>query len=153
MKGLLQFIQEKLQINKDSKVKEFSDDLYSLLETFEFNNLYEIDKGRLQTKPYITKEEGLEIMEKLNKFLIENNANKDNFKYFAVRGSKCKNPRLDKKYNKNTSTIINLNSKLHGASDNEQIFKKNSLYFEVSSKEKLIGMYGPFGGSKVCQIE
>jgi hypothetical protein len=153
MKNLSNYIIEKFKINSKNVNNEYSDELKSLLDHFEFDKLYEIDEGRRQKEPYLTKEEGKEIMDKLDDFLIKNNANKDNFKYFIGQGHKFRDKKIAKDFKKHNPTMLWKDSALHYAKDNEKIFKKNSLYFEVSSQQKMIGMYGPFGGSKICQIE
>lgn len=153
MKEISKYIIEKFKLNsKNIHKEEISNELKDILDHFEFDNLYEIDKGRLQKEPYITKEEGKDIISKLNDFLIETNANKDNFKYFCVRGMKFKDNKIDKDYKKNNSDISSFNMKINFADDKKRIFKKGSLYFEISKDEKLIGMYGPFGGSKICYL-
>ena len=153
LSSLDDYILEKFKINSKNVNNEYSDELKSLLEHFEFDKLYEVDEGRLQKEPYLTKEEGKEIMDKLDDFLVKNNANKDNFKYFIRQGYKFRSNKIAKDFKKHNPTMLWKDGALHNAKDNERIFKKNSLYFEVSSEVKMIGMYGPFGGAKICQIE
>ena len=150
MISIIQFINEALKVNSKSKVSEDTEVLDDILAHFEFDDLYEIDHGRLQKEPYITEEEGEEIKKLLQEFIEKNKITKDSLKYYIGKGHKFKNNKIAKDFKKHNPTVISLNSKLHYAKDNERIFKKESLYFEVSSEAKLIGMYGPFGGSKLC---
>ena len=151
MKSIIQFINEKLKINSQSNVSKNTEVLDDILKHFEFDDLYEIDKGRLQEEPYITKEEGEEIKKLLQEFLDENNVtDKKSLKYFILQGHKFKDKKIAKDFRKHNPTVSRLNSTLHFAKDNKRIYKKESLYFEVSSEVQLIGMYGPFGGSKLC---
>ena len=70
LSSLDDYILEKFKINSNNINNEYSDELKSLLDHFEFDKLYEIDEGRRQKEPYLTKEEGKEIMDKLDNFLI-----------------------------------------------------------------------------------
>ena len=54
---------------------------------------------------------------------------KDNFEYYCSTASTYKNL---KGFIKDNSKVMYFNNKLHSAEDNERIFKKNSLYFEIT---------------------
>ena len=147
MKQITNFIIEKLRINKDIKLSNDNEELEDLLKHFEFDKLYEIDKGRLMKQPYITKEEGEEIKQKLLDFILDNNVQKENFKYYTNRGRKFSNKKIDKDYTKDNSKLINLDK----FRDEDTLFKgDNGLKFEGNSETKVIAMSGPFGGMKIC---
>jgi len=153
MKKIKSFILEKLIINKDIKINNsMSPELKSIWDHFEIDKLYEIDKGRLQKEPYITDEEGKELKEKLENFLSKNKWDANKFKYFILAGHKFKDKKIAKDFKKNNLSVMNRNSFISDAEDKETIFKKNSLRFDASASEKLLGMYGPFGGSKVVEF-
>lgn len=153
MKQIKEFINEKLVINKDTKVNDtMSPELKSIWDHFEIDKLYEIDKGRLQKEPYITDEEGRELKEKLEDFLSKNKWDVSKLSYFIGMGYKFKNNKIAKDFKKHNPTVMNKNSRISYAKDKETLFKKDSLRFDASASEKLLGMYGPFGGSKVVQF-
>ena len=64
---------------------------------------------------------------------------------------KFKDKKIAKDFKKHNPTIMIKNSQIDYAKDKELLYKKNSLYFEASASKKLLGMYGPYGGSKVVE--
>ena len=154
MKQIKEFINEKLVINKDTKVNNtMSPELKNIWDHFEIDKLYEIDKGRLQNEPYITDEEGNELKEKLEDFLSKNKWDATKFKYFILAGHKFKDKKIAKDFKKHNMSVMNRNSYISDAKDKETLFKKDSLRFDASASEKLLGMYGPYGGSKVVEFD
>lgn len=153
MKKIKSFILEKLIINKDTKINNsMSPEMQSIWDHFEMDKLYEPDIGRLQKEPFLTEEEGKEMIKKLEDFLMKNKWDANKFKYFILAGHKFKDNKIAKDFKKNNLSVMNRNSFINNAEDKETIFKKNSLRFDASASEKLLGMYGPFGGSKVVEF-
>lgn len=153
MKQIKVFINEKLVINKDTKVNNsMSPEMQSIWDHFEMDKLYEPDSGRLQKEPFLTEEEGKEMIEKLEDFLSKNKWDVDKLKYFILVGHKFKDKKIAKDFKKNNLSVMNRNSFISDAEDKETLFKKDSLRFDASASEKLLGMYGPFGGSKVVEF-
>ena len=118
---------------------------------FEFDNLYEIDTERSQTEPYITNEDGEIIKNALQEFIDQNDIDKNQLTYYTGSRNRIKDPKIAKDYKENSSTIRRLSSNLHVAKDNNEIFKKKSLRFETSAEKKMIAMFGPLGGTKICK--
>jgi hypothetical protein len=155
MKQIKEFINEKLVINKDTKISNdtMSPEMKSIWDHFEMDKLYEVDKGRLQKEPFLTKEEGKEMIEKLEDFLSKNKWDASKFKYFILAGHKFKDNKIAKDFKKHNPTIMWKNSDIDYAKDKETLYKKDSLRFDASASKKLLGMYGPYGGSRVVQFD
>ena len=154
MISIIQFINEKLTINSKSNIINNDEEvLNDILAHFEFDNLYEIDKSRLQKEPYITNDDVEEIKNQLLDFIKENNISKESLKYYIRKGHKFKNTKIAKDYKKDNTMCYNISMKIEFAKDKKRIFKKDSLYFEVSSKAKIIEMCGPYGGAKYCTFK
>lgn len=153
MKKIKSFILEKLIINKNIKIeKGMSPEMQSIWDHFEMDKLYEPDSGRLQKEPFLTEEEGNEMIKKIEDFLSKNKWDVTKFKYFIQQGYKFKDNKIAKDFKKNNMSVMNRNSFISDAEDKETIFKKGSLRFDASASEKLLGMYGPYGGSKVVEF-
>jgi len=153
MKSINHYIIEKFKLNS----KNVNNDnllsnkaLEDLLEHFEFDKLYEIDKGRLMKKPYITEEEGEEIKKVLLKFIKENDCQKENFKYYTNRGTKFEKPKINRDYKKDDSIIINLN---RFSKDHILYSCDYGLNFQANPESGIIAMTGPFGGIKMCSYK
>jgi len=152
MKTLKERIIEGLKIGTKTKVYKSTPVLDDILAHFEFDNLYEIDTERSQTEPYITKEDGEIIKNALQEFIDQNDIDKNQLAYYTgTNVNRVKDPKIAKDYNKNTATLMTLSSNIHVAKDNNQIFKKKSLRFETSAEKKMIAMFGPLGGTKICK--
>ena len=152
MKNLKDIILEKLVINKDTKVNNLmSPEMQSIWDHFEMDKLY-TPIGYGDTEPFLTKEEGNEMIEKLEDFLSKNKWDANKLSYFIGTGHKFKDNKIAKDFKKHNSTIMNKNDYISYAKDKERLYKKNSLYFEASASKKLLGMYGPYGGSKVVEF-
>jgi len=153
MKNLKDIINEKLVINKDTKVNNsMSPEMQSIWDHFEIDKLYEPDSGRLEKEPFLTEEEGKEMIKKIEDFLSKNKWDATKFKYFILAGYKFKDNKIAKDFKKNNMSVMNRNSFISDAEDKEILFKKDSLRFDASASEKLLGMYGPYGGSKVVEF-
>ena len=153
MKKIKSFILEKLIINKDTKVNNsMSPEMQSIWDHFEIDKLYEPDSGRLEKEPFLTEEEGNEMIKKLEDFLSKNKWDATKFKYFILAGHKFKDKKIAKDFKKHNPTIMWKNSDISYAKDKETLYKKDSLYFDASASKKLLGMYGPYGGSKVVEF-
>lgn len=153
MKNLTIFIVERLKINKDTKIKENNDVLNSILAHFEFDELLNASSTYLRKEPFLTKEEGEEIKSKLLEFIIDNNiVDVKKLKYCTNRGRKFKDKKINKDYKKDNAYWSALDLKLYKDKDAIEIYKKNGLTFKVSSEVKLIAMYGPYGGVKICEF-
>ena len=153
MKKIKSFILEKLIINKNIKIeKGMSPEMQSIWDHFEMDKLYEPDSGRLQKEPFLTNEEGNEMIKKIEDFLSKNKWDVSKFKYFILTGHKFKDKKIAKDFKKHNPTIMDKNSQIDYAKDNETLYKKDSLRFDASASEKLLGMYGPYGGSKVVEF-
>ena len=154
MKKIKSFILEKLIIDKNIKIsKGMSPEMQSIWNHFEMDKLYKPDIGRLQKEPFLTEEEGKEMIEKIEDFLSKNKWDATKFKYFIGMGHKFKDNKIAKDFKKHNPSIMNRNSYISYAKDKETLFKKNSLRFDASASEKLLGMYGPYGGSKVVEFD
>lgn len=152
MKQIKEFINEKLVINKDTKVNDtMSPEMQSIWDHFEMDRLY-TPLGYNDTEPFLSKEEGKEMIEKLEDFLSKNKWDATKFKYFILAGYKFKDKKIAKDFKKNNMSVMNRNSFISDAEDKEILFKKDSLRFDASASEKLLGMYGPYGGSKVVEF-
>lgn len=151
MKTLKEHIVEGLKIGTKTKVYKSTPVLDDILAHFEFDNLYEIDTERLRTEPYITKEEGETIKNALQEFIDQNDIDKNQLMYYTGSRNRVKDPKIAKDYKENSSTMRRLSSNLHFAKDNNEIFKKKSLRFETSAEKKMIAMFGPLGGTKICK--
>ena len=158
MKQIKEFINEKLEINekliinKDTKVNNsMSPEMKSIWDHFEMDRLY-TPLGYGDTEPFLTEEEGKEMIEKLEDFLMKNKWDADKLKYFIGMGHKFKDKKIAKDFKKHNPTVMIKNSQIDYAKDKELLYKKNSLYFEASASKKLLGMYGPYGGSKVVEF-
>lgn len=154
MRTLNQFIIERLKINKDTKIKENNDVLNSILAHFEFDELLNASSSYLEKEPFLTKEEGEEIKSKLLEFIIDNNiVDVKKLKYCTNRGRNFKDKKINKDYKKDNAYWMALNYKLdYKAKDVIEIFKKKGLSFKVSLEVRLIAMYGPYGGVKICEF-
>lgn len=153
MKNLKDIINEKLVINKDIKVNNsMSPVLKSIWDHFEMDKLY-TPLGYGDTEPFLTKEEGEDMIEQLNSFLNHNKWNDESkLKYYCKAGIKFANNKIAKDFKKHNMSVMNRNSYISYAKDKEIIFEKGSLRFVASASEKLLGMYGPYGGSKVVEF-
>ena len=152
MKKNSNYILEKFHITKDSKL-DMSPGLKSVLDHFNFDHLYEIDRNRLEHEPFITKEEGEEIIKQIDKFLIDNNADYAAFKFFCPRGMHFSDPKIEKDFRKNTSDYTYVD-KLNVAKDTKTIFKgRAGLKIKCSSEYRQLAIYGPYGGAKLCCLE
>lgn len=151
MKTLKEHIVEGLKIGTKTKVYKSTPVLDDILAHFEFDNLYEIDTERRQIEPYITKEEGEIIKNALQEFIDQNDIDKNQLMYYTGSRNRVKDPKIAKDYKENSSTMRRLSSNLHFAKDNNEIFKKKSLRFETSAERKMIAMFGPLGGTKICK--
>ena len=151
MKKIKSFILEKLIINKDTKVNNsMSPEMQSIWNHFEMDRLY-TPLGYGDTEPFLTEEEGKEMIEKLENFLMKNKWDAGKLKYFIGMGHKFKDKKIAKDFKKHNPSIMNRNSYISYAKDKETLFEKGSLRFVASASEKLLGMYGPYGGSKVVE--
>ena len=151
MKDLKEYVVEGLKIGTKTKVYKSTPVLDDILAHFEFDNLCEIDTERSQTEPYITKEEGEIIKNALQEFIDQNDIDKNQLTYYTGSRNRVKDPKIAKDYKENSSTMRRLSSNLHFAKDNNEIFKKKSLRFETSAEKKMIAMFGPLGGTKICK--
>lgn len=152
MKKIKSFILEKLIINKDTKVNNsMSPEMKSIWDHFEMDRLY-TPIGYGDTEPFLTEEEGKEMIEKIEDFLSKNKWDATKFKYFIGMGHKFKDKKIAKDFKKHNPSIMNRNSYISYAKDKQTLFKKDSLRFDASASEKLLGMYGPYGGSKVVEF-
>ena len=153
MNNLTQYLQEKLVINQNTKViTKMSPELESIWNHFEIYKLFEPTNWGDKT-PFLTEEEGEELKTKLNDFLYDNHCDKTKFKYYILAGHKFRDKKIAKDFKKHNPTIIRLNSMLEFSNDKQILFKKSGLSFEVSSSNKILGMYGPYGGSKIVLLE
>ena len=160
MKTINNYINEKLVIGKNiihknqntKNIDEMSPELESIWNNFEIDKLFEPSNWGNKT-PFLTNEEGEELKIKLNDFLDNNHCDKTKFKYFILAGHKFRDKKIAKNFKKHNPTIIRLNSILEFSNDKQILFKKDSLRFEVSSSNKILGMYGPYGGSKIVLLE
>ena len=153
MKRINEFINEKLVINKNIKIlNDMSPEMKSIWDHFEMDRLY-TDLSGIGEGPFLNEEEGKEMIEKLEDFLSKNKWDVSKFKYFILAGHKFKDKKIAKDFKKHNPTIMRKNSDISYAKDNETLYKKDSLHFEASAEKKLLGMYGPYGGSKVVQFD
>ena len=148
MNTLYQYLIEKLKLTKDSQITNtYNDSLDDLLKHFEFDSLFEIDKGRLMKEPYITKEEGEEIKNVLLDFIENNDCKKENFRYYTNRGAKFKDKKIDRDYKKGGKYLS-----YYYYNDEHILFTGNyGLKFAGNPKNKAIMMFGPLGGVKICR--
>jgi len=154
MISIIQFINEKLTINSKSNITDGDDEvLDDILAHFEFNDLYERHIGINDNSPFLNKDEGEEIKNILKDFIKENNISKDSLKYYIQQGYKFKDKKIAKDFRKHNPTCSSIDMTLNFSDDKKQLYKKNSLYFEVSVKNGIIGMFGPYGGAKYCTFK
>ena len=154
MRNLNKYLIERLKLNKYTKIKENNDVLNSILAHFEFDELLNASSSYLEKEPFLTKEESEEIQSKLLEFIIDNNiVDVKKLKYCTNRGRKFKDKKIDKDYKKDNAYWMARDHKLdYKAKDTTEIFKKKVLSFKVSSEVKLIAMFGPDGGIKICEF-
>lgn len=148
MKNLKDIITEKLKVSSNSNVDNSSQELDDIVYHFMIDSFVDGTNG--YEEKFITQEEENKIKERLEDFIKANNVKYDNLKYFANRGYKSGNKKIDKDFKTNTNDWESLNWKLNFAKDKKRLFKKGGLCFEVSPDKKIIGMGGPYGGMKFC---
>lgn len=146
MIDLTNYIVEKLHLNKDIKVT--NDDLDDLMLHFDLFDIYDKRYGDDEIQK-LSDEEKTEIKDKLLDFIERNGCHKEDAKYYTNRGRKFDNPKVGRDYKKDNAAWMGIDYLI--SSNEKPIFKKGSLYFKISDKHKIVGMYGPYGGVKLCK--
>ena len=77
-------------------------------------------------------EEGKEMIDKLEDFLMKNKWDTGKLKYFIGMGHKFKDKKIAKDFKKHNPTVMIKNSEIDYAKDKELLYKKNSLNINYS---------------------
>lgn len=146
MISINEYIIEKLHLNKD--IKTVNDDLIDLMVHFDLFDVYDKKYGDDELHK-LSDEDKDKIKSELLDFIERNDCHKENAKYYTNRGRKFENPKVGKDYKKDTDALMGITRFI--PYEAQPIFKHQSLYFKVNDKHKVVGMYGPYGGVKLCK--